>query len=1291
MRSTRTSGIGPRVARGKAVASTKVDTPRFESVPPPEEARFEIREPLGVGAMGVVYRAYDRTRRHQVALKALRRFGGSHLFRFKQEFRSLTGLVHPNLVTLYELHLIGETWCLSMELIEGAPVLQYVRPYRHLLRRPQPAPDPDGAELRLGSQTGPASSTATLVAPPPSKEERKQWSSDYGRAVREAVLRPARLRQLLPQLVAGIRTLHAAGKLHRDLKPSNVLVERSGRVVVCDFGLVLERRAEEKVVSDRAGTPAYMSPEQAMGGELDESSDWYSLGVMLFRAITGRLPFSGSREDVLTAKRTGGIEFPSGWKSSREADLLVLSGRLMHPDPAARPSGEEIEDLVSPARRGIRRSWRAAPTKIPFIGRHDQLEVLREAFEASEQGEGVAVFVRGKSGMGKSALVQSFLDQVQETDDIVLLEGRCYQRESVPHKALDALIDALSSKLLELPRADVRELLGRDVGSVARLFPVLRRVPAIEEAFRASPMPKDPQELRSRAFDALLGILSRLAETRPMVIFTDDLQWGDIDSAPLLLSLLHHPDRPSALWIATFREEEVATSALLRELTGSPGDGTVVHLELGALSFEESAELARRLLRSRERNAQTRAERIASEAGGNPFLVAELAVAFGASQGDERVLDVDRMLSRRVARLPESVRRLLTAVCMCGRPLQAKITTGAAEVEDEAAALATLEAQRLVRIRQVADHDFIEPYHDRVREAVASCVPARAIEGIHRRLARLLEQAPHPDPLALTEHWFGAGDRGKAGGYALDAAALVERALAFERAAFYYDLALRLCELDEGERSQLLERRGDALVNAGALHVAAESFEAAASGAERRRRIDLMRKAFEAYLRAGALSEGIVRAERVLEAVGLSMPKTYYRAMISVLLHRMWFSVRGFGFVPRPPELVDPDDMLRLDVCWSIASGLSFVNAVYGTAFQTQHLAYALKAGDAHRSIKALCLNIGFESMPGPSYRLTRFLRRTRDLVTAHGDKGAIGFWRVVHGLSRFLSGRFRKGLEELEAGERIMLEHDAGYRWQADLSIAFQMGARLYLGRLRELTRLVELRLRDARARGNHFLDVSLRSWRTNFSWLVLDRPDEARENVRAIEPITALNRQFHQFHFYEMVSHCNIELYEGDPAAAWARLEECWPKLERSMLLRIQFTKVEGCYLRARTAVAAARDGVIELSRAKATVDAMTSSLRRAKVTWAVASGHMARACLESLEGNPERSLGLLEQAIEGFEAADMALHAVVARQCRGALIQGDQGRVAMAQARTWFEQEGVANPPALIRLMAPGFPCE
>src|SRR5205807_5940444 len=114
-----------------------------------------------------------------------------------------------------------------------------------------------------------------------------------------------RLRVALPQLALGLHSLHAAGKIHRDVKPSNIQVTSDGRVVLLDFGLVAELERRQGGDGMIVGTVAYMAPEQCAGDvKLGAAADWYGLGVILFQALTGRLPFEGVPTRVLFEKQT---------------------------------------------------------------------------------------------------------------------------------------------------------------------------------------------------------------------------------------------------------------------------------------------------------------------------------------------------------------------------------------------------------------------------------------------------------------------------------------------------------------------------------------------------------------------------------------------------------------------------------------------------------------------------------------------------------------------------------------------------------------------------------------------------------------------------------------------------------------------------------------------------------------------------------------------------------------------------------------------------------------------------
>src|SRR5262249_29956214 len=154
------------------------------------------------------------------------------------------------------------------------------------------------------------------------------------------------------------------------------------------------------------------------------------------------------------------------------------------------------------------------------------LDCLREAFGRVRQGRTVGLALHGPSGAGKTALLRTFLDGLGARGQTGVLAGRWYEQESVPYKALDSLLDAPGRFREGQPAAQAEALLPRDLPALTRVFPVLRRVPVVEQAPRRTSEVSDAQELRRRALVALRELLGRIADRHPLVLAIDDLQWG---------------------------------------------------------------------------------------------------------------------------------------------------------------------------------------------------------------------------------------------------------------------------------------------------------------------------------------------------------------------------------------------------------------------------------------------------------------------------------------------------------------------------------------------------------------------------------------------------------------------------------------------------------------------------------------------------------------------------------------------------------------------------------------------
>ena len=1193
--------------------------------------RFRILHRLGRGGSGAVYAARDRESGCDVALKVLHDTNPETLLLLKNEFRSMAEIHHPNLVRLGELVEDDGQWFVSMELVDGIDALTYVRP------------------------EGGGSDTAF--------DER-------------------RLRHVLPQMVLGLSALHAAGKVHCDVNPSNVMVTAEGRVVILDFGIIRDVGRRTTTGRGFEGTPAFMAPEQVLGDDVGPAADLYGLGAFLYAALTGEPPFTGCVQEILEAKVSLIPPPPRGRAPGIPRDLDAICVALLDVDPSARPTADDV--LV---RLGGKRASTVSLVPAVFVGRARELDALESAMDDTRKGAPVTVVLQGESGIGKSYLAGEFLLRaVRERSGLIVLEGKCYEQESVPYKGVDGIVDELTRVLSQLPAEEVTPLLPDDVAYLRPLFPVIDRIAEVQRASKLPPAPND-YDRRQRAVAALRELLVRVARRSSVVVRIEDLHWANADTLQLLGDVLRPPGAPALLVVVTQRPSSRGGGA--SRLDALPGDVRVV--EVGTFSANDTRDLVERLLgTSADELATSRVvETVARETRGHPLFIHELVAERGLSSANCATVRLDEALWARVLALPAESRGVVESVCLAGLPLSQELlaATEGIDLTTLAAHLPRLRAQRLVRGSGARRADVIEPYHDRVRESVVRHLTGERRRGLHQRLAVSLEmQGAAPDDV-LAFHWEGAGDTARARAALVRAADGAASAFAFDYAADLYRRALALGKDDAARLQPIEERLGDALRNAGRGREAADAYEHAAASTTRTRALDLRRRAAEQRLTSGQFDEGRAAFRSVLAEEGMSIAWTPLASVVLGLLRRVWLVLRGLRFRARTESQVDPALLRQMEVLWNALRGLCLLDASLLFDLTVRLALLALRAGEPTRVGRFVSVEAMSVAAAGDLIRAQELVDYAAPLTAAAGDPHTLGMHVMAQALVDFYANRWLRVVERAEATTALFQRSHGGVAWETAVIQQFRLIAMFRAGQLRRLATASRALFDDAERRGDYFGMSSSAVGHPAMVHLAADRPDAGRAVVDAIMTRWTRDAFLYQ-HYHAFLFEVSADLYVGDGAAAWARIETTWRAMRGSYLLLFPEIAHEAHHLRARAALAYARV-LPERSPLRSsllrTASADARKLCARRVPWPRANGALVRAGVASLRGDDEGARRHLERAVALFtDATPMPLLAASARRQIGSLLGGDAGKAMVDEADAALRAEDVVRPDAFASML-------
>ena len=639
-----------------------------------------------------------------------------------------------------------------------------------------------------------------------------------------------------------LRVVHDGGVLHRDIKPSNILVRdeaTSLRAELIDFGLARSARLDGAVREELVGTARYLAPEAAglLDLVVDERSDLYSLGAVLFECCTGEPMFPGDtvgevlRQHLNTAPpslRALGLDVPRALDGALQ--------RLLAKDPEARYqsaasaladlteiSGALDAGLAEPAITLGLHDHRRTVTEPSFVARDDELGQLIGLLEPTRRGKGRLVLVEAESGGGKTRLLDELALHAGRHDFWVLRGQGVDRAAQRPFQVLDGVVGGIVAADVDHSALDgLRGHLGD------RADAVVAALPGLADALRAEePIALGPEEYgEARSADALSALLDSIGETgRPALLILDDCQWAD--GLTIALLARWQGQRLAAgsghvLVVAAFRTDEVAAGHPLRAVR------PWATLELAPFGPEDVRTLCASMAGALPEVALDTIVRLAE---GSPFMAAAVLrgmVESGALQDTPAGWEIDPdtlaeaqtsrraalFLARRFELLGPGTLELLTVGAVLGKQFDLDLATVLAGQDGSEVAPALEEARRR-RILWIDEQSNECSFtHDKLRETLLGRLGDDERRRLHLSAAERIEAEDRDRLFELAYHFDAADQPARALPYALRVAELARGQHALDTSATHYRIAERAAATDRDTAllARITEGLGDVLI-----------------------------------------------------------------------------------------------------------------------------------------------------------------------------------------------------------------------------------------------------------------------------------------------------------------------------------------------------------------------------------------------------------------------------------------------------------------------------------------------
>lgn len=657
------------------------------------------------------------------------------------------------------------------------------------------------------------------------------------------------------QIVAALRAAHAVELLHADLRAEHVRVGPEGQVVVAGFGTPLALTGPVLTrIDEIVGTAEHMAPEQILGDPLGPATDLYAVGLLLYRMVTGQLPFSSAAPATLIYHQLNDLpQTPSLLNAAVPPALDHLLTRLLAkvPDQRLGNATQALSELEAISRRHqlnrvdhIRdadveeqqqqadRHRRFEPR---FVGRQGDLEHLRRQAQQAAAGNGCAVFTSGEAGIGKTRLIDAAADGWTADGQLVVRGNCCFGAPLGPYVPI---LEAMSHLLADEHglSIDGRRALADGLSSWA---------PTLSALVTTSPTALDLRTALANDFgdagggsaeqirflDAIHDIFAAAAAHQPLVVVLEDLHWSDAGTMRVLRHLsLHMSDTPILL-VGTYRPEDLLRTDnvdLSNLMADWMGQGSCTQIELGRLSRSEMKWLACSLFHETEFTAAFD-DYLYRQCQGNPFIATEVlkllrsrhailsrnGVWLADVEYDHPALParVEALVHERLEALSSEERQLLQLAAVAGASFTPALLGRASGLSRVELLGMLFHLERVHRLLTPTSDGGFTFSHSVIREVLYGELPGELCREYHRLLAVLLRDGTGTADDDLGRHLFIAEQYGEALPYLLQAADEAERLFSWYEAARLSDdafTAARACGATVDVQLTALSRAGKA-------------------------------------------------------------------------------------------------------------------------------------------------------------------------------------------------------------------------------------------------------------------------------------------------------------------------------------------------------------------------------------------------------------------------------------------------------------------------------------------------